>query len=64
MKTLMLILGVVAALVGLLWIGQGSGYIMWPASSFMLGVARWTYYGLAVFVIGIGLIWYSRRQGT
>ena len=61
MKTLMLIAGVVALAFGLLWIGQGAGYIHWPASSFMLGDMRWTYYGLATAVIGIGLIVYSRR---
>jgi len=61
MKTLYLIVGVVALLMGLLWIGQGSGYVQWPASSFMISQIRWTYYGMAVAVIGIGLIWYSRR---
>lgn len=61
MKTLMLIVGVVVTLVGLLWIGQGTGYFPYPASSFMISDMHWTYYGLAVAVIGIGLIAYSRR---
>lgn len=60
MKTVMLIVGVIAVLLGLLWMGQGSGYITQIASP-MIGVMRWTYYGMAVAVIGIGLIWYSRR---
>ncbi|WP_309661020.1 hypothetical protein [Sphingomonas sp.] len=33
MKTILLITGVLAVLMGLLWIGQGLGYIHWPASS-------------------------------
>jgi hypothetical protein len=57
----MLIVGVLALALGLLWMGQGSGYIHWPASSFMINQMRWAYYGLAAAVIGIGLIWYSRR---
>jgi uncharacterized membrane protein len=61
MRTLMLIVGVVALAFGLLWIGQGYGYINWPASSFMINQTKWAYYGLATAVIGIGLIWYSRR---
>ena len=61
MKTVMLIVGVVALAMGLLWIGQGSGYVQWPASSFMINQAKWIYYGMATAVIGIGLIGYSRR---
>jgi len=61
MKTLMLIVGVLALVMGVLWIGQGSGYINWPASSFMINQMKWAYYGMATAVIGIGLIWYSRR---
>ena len=61
MKTLMLLVGVLALALGLLWIGQGSGYIHWPASSFMISQMKWAYYGMATAVIGIGLIWYSRR---
>ncbi len=61
MKTLMLIVGVLALALGLLWIGQGSGYVQWPASSLMLNQIKWAYNGAAIAVIGIGLIWYSRR---
>jgi uncharacterized membrane protein len=61
MKTLMLLVGLLALALGLLWIGQGTGYVNWPASSFMINQATWAYYGMATAVIGIGLIWYSRR---
>src|SRR5262249_49375030 len=60
MKTLMLIVGILALLLGLVWIGQGMGMITQIPSP-MIGVMRWTYYGMATAVIGIGLIWYSRR---
>ena len=61
MKTLMLLVGVLAVAVGLLWIGQGSGYVHWPETSFMINQIKWAYSGAAVAIICIGLIWYSRR---
>ena len=36
MRQLLLILGLLALAVGLLWIGQGLGVINWPPSSFMI----------------------------
>jgi uncharacterized membrane protein len=34
MRRLLLILGLLALAVGLLWIGQGTGAVDWPQSSF------------------------------
>jgi hypothetical protein len=62
MKTLLLILGIAALLMGLLWIGQGTGVIMWPASSFMLDQRPWALRGAILAVIGLGLILWSRRR--
>ena len=61
MKTLLLIVGVAALLMGLLWIGQGTGVIHWPASSFMLDQRPWALRGAILAVIGLGLILWSRR---
>jgi uncharacterized membrane protein len=36
LRAILLTLGVLATLMGLLWIGQGLGYVHWPKSSFML----------------------------
>ena len=36
MRRALLILGILALLIGLLWIGQGTGTIAWPQSSFMI----------------------------
>lgn len=54
----MRVLSVLAALMGLLWIGQGLGYIHWPASSFMLDQRPWAFRGLLLVVIAvcIGLV--------
>lgn len=62
MKTMLLILGIAAALMGLLWIGQGTGLIMWPASSFMLDQRPWATRGALLAVAGIVLIILARRR--
>ena len=62
MKTILLIAGVLAVLMGLLWIGQGLGYIHWPASSFMLDQRPWALRGVILGVVGIVLIALSRRR--
>ena len=62
MKTALLVIGFIAILVGLLWIGQGTGYVRWPASSFMIDARVWAWYGLALAVVGVALIIHARRR--
>ena len=62
MKTLLLIVGIAAVLMGLLWIGQGTGYILWPKSSFMLDQRPWVTRGAFLAVVGVVLIILSRRR--
>ena len=64
MKTVLLILGVVALLMGLLWVGQGLGYIHWPASSFMLDRRPWAWRGAGLAVVGVVLLIAARRRNT
>jgi hypothetical protein len=52
MKTILLIIGVAAVLMGLLWIGQGNGLVHWPASSFMLDQRPWVTRGAYLAVFG------------
>ena len=61
MRQLLLIVGLVALAVGLLWIGQGTGTINWPQSSFMIKQIQWAGYGAALAAAGLILIWQSRR---
>jgi uncharacterized membrane protein len=61
MKTAFLIPGILALLIGLLWIGQGTGTINWPQSSFMIQQIQWAYYGAALAVVGLILIWRAKR---
>jgi hypothetical protein len=62
MKTALTLIGVIALAMGLLWMGQGSGYIPWPASSFMISQTIWIYYGGALAVVGLVLIIFVRRR--
>jgi uncharacterized membrane protein len=61
LRSPLLILGILALLIGLLWIGQGTGYVNWPQSSFMISQIQWAYYGAAMAVVGVILIWRGRR---
>lgn len=62
MKTLLLIAGTLALVTGLLWIGQGTGYVNWPQSSFMIRQMQWAYYGVALGIAGLLMIVFARRR--
>lgn len=55
------VVGVLTLAIGLLWIGQGFGLILWPASSFMLTQEIWALWGALLALAGAGLIRWSRR---
>jgi uncharacterized membrane protein len=61
MRHLLLILGFLALAIGMLWIGQGTGTINWPQSSFMISQIQWAGYGAALAAVGLILIWQARR---
>jgi len=62
MRIALTVLGVLALLMGLLWIGQGLGYIHWPAQSFMLDQRPWALRGACLAVVGVILIVFARRR--
>jgi hypothetical protein len=61
MRRWLLIAGFIALAIGLLWIGQGTGVIAWPASSFMISQSQWAWYGAALAALGAILIWRGKR---
>ncbi len=61
MQTLLTIAGIILLLMGVVFIGQGSGYFPYPASSFMISQTRWIYYGGGIAIVGLVLIVLSRR---
>jgi len=61
MNTLLTPIGVIALITGLVFMGQGSGFFPWPASSFMINQTRWIYYGGGIAIVGLLLIIVARR---
>jgi hypothetical protein len=53
--------GILALLVGLLWIGQGTGIFPYPRQSFMIDQTPWAYRGVLMLVIGAVAIVLGRR---
>ncbi len=53
--------GLLGLLVGLVWMGQGSGYFPYPASSFMIDQTPWIWRGLGLAVVGAVMVAVSRR---
>jgi len=60
-RSVLLVVGVAAALIGLLWIGQGTGYFPYPASSFMIDQRPWITRGALLAVVGLATVLASRR---
>ena len=54
-------IGILLLLMGLVFMGQGSGYFPYPASSFMISESRWIFYGGAIAAAGLVLIVIARR---
>lgn len=61
LRTLLLVVGGAALVVGVLFMGQGSGLFPYPASSFMIAQTPWIWRGLALAVVGVASLLLSRR---
>lgn len=62
-RTLLNVVGFTMLLIGLLWVGQGTGVIRWPAESFMIDQRGWSVTGAGLAAIGAALILLARRAG-
>ena len=62
MAMLLKIFGIAAILMGGLWVGQGTGLIMWPASSFMLAQGQWAFIGAALMLVGVISLWRGGKR--
>lgn len=60
-RIVLTIVGALMALIGLVWIGQGTGMFPYPASSFMINQTPWILRGTVVTVIGVAIVWAARR---
>ena len=52
------VLGVLLALIGCVWFLQGINVL---PGSFMTGQTKWAVYGVITLVIGLAVLWLSRR---
>ena len=60
-RIVLIVLGVIAVIGGVIWVGQGMGLI---PGSFMTGDRTWLVIGLIVGVVGIVLIALGLRRGS
>jgi uncharacterized membrane protein YidH (DUF202 family) len=58
-RTVLTVVGIVAVLVGAVWIGQGANLI---PGSFMTGDKTWFYVGIVVLVLGVVLLLAGLRR--
>ncbi len=62
MQNVLAVIGVLLVLVGVLWIGQGTGIVHWPANSFMIDERPWAIRGAGLALVGVALLLFSRRR--
>ena len=58
-RTTTRIVGLVAVVLGALWVGQGLGYL---PGSVMSGMRFWFWVGAALVLVGLALLFASRRR--
>ena len=62
MKAILLIVGLLVMVLGLHWIGQGTGIFTWPSNPVMDNNPTWTYIGAGATLVGLVLMaWGARR---
>jgi hypothetical protein len=62
MKAISLIVGLVLFILGLSWIGQGTGAFPIPLNPAMFGQTEWAWYGAGMVLLGYAVTWLSRKQ--
>ncbi|MBN2971678.1 hypothetical protein JW805_06570 [Roseomonas aeriglobus] len=61
-RRILIAIGLMAFAMGMLWVGQGLGWVRWPQSSFMIDQRPWITRGSVLAVLGLILILYARRR--
>jgi hypothetical protein len=61
MKNVSNVIGVLAVLIGVLWIGQGAGLVR-VIPSFMIDQQIWIMWGVLLAGVGAGILLYSQRR--
>lgn len=61
LKIILAVIGILVFIMGLLWMGQGTGLFPYPASSPMINQSPWIWRGALLAIIGLVVFWVSRR---
>jgi len=61
LRRILIVVGLLMAAMGLLWVGQGLGYVRWPQSSFMIDQRPWITRGSVLAAVGLVLVLIARR---
>lgn len=61
LRILAIVFGISGIVIGLLWVGQGTGIISWPAQSMMIDDRSWAIRGAIMAAVGSVLLWLARR---
>lgn len=62
-RILLRIIAGLCVLLGLVWIGQGTGIFPYPASSFMINQSPWILWGALLSLAGLITLWLLRKRG-
>ena len=60
-RLVLTVIGSLMVLLGLVWMGQGSGFFPYPAESFMINQTPWIYWGLLLTALGLIVLFVSRK---
>lgn len=61
-RNILALVGILAVLVGLLWVAQGLGLLNWPPQSFMIADREWALRGALLAAVGAILVAAMRRR--
>lgn len=62
LRIIAFVFGVLAIAMGVLWVGQGTGVLLWPEDSFMLADRAWAVRGAVLAAVGCILLWLVLRR--
>jgi len=62
MKAVLLVASLVLIVLGLHWIGQGTGLFVWPSNPVMDNHPLWAWYGGMAALVGAGIAVYAQRR--
>ncbi len=63
LRTILKIIAVLAVLMGVIWMAQGTGLFPYPASSFMINQSPWILNGALLALAGLVGLYVLRRRG-